>query len=92
MILGSGCLILIATALTVGEEHPGWFLGAAVLVLAALVVWHSRAFGYRCPSCGAEFSVSAWQDFVAPRLSETRYLTCPQCKRKDWARVMAKEK
>lgn len=91
-ILGIGCVALIAAALLVGKEHPLWFVGVAVAVLAALVVWHTRTFGYRCPSCGAQFEVSALRNFLAPNSAQSKYLTCPVCKRKDWAKVVAKRR
>jgi predicted RNA-binding Zn-ribbon protein involved in translation (DUF1610 family) len=89
-ILGAGCAVLIVAALWVGNERPLWFLGAAVVVMMGLIFWHSSRFGYRCPNCGTEFSVPPLQDFVALHAAGTKFLTCPQCKRKDWARMIAK--
>lgn len=91
-ILAIACGLLIAVAVYLGKDHPLWFAGAAVVVLAALVVWHSRAFGYRCDNCGAEFSATPVQDFLAPHFGEKKYLRCPGCGRKEWARVIARER
>jgi DNA-directed RNA polymerase subunit RPC12/RpoP len=89
-IMAVACGLLLAVAVYAGQNHPLWFVGAAVVVLAALVVWHSRAFGYRCDSCGIEFSATPWQDFLAPHHEEKKYLRCPRCGRKEWARIIAR--
>lgn len=89
-VLGAGCVVLVVAAVLVGNERPLMFLGAVVVVLGCLVIWHSSRFGYRCPNCGNEFSVAPVEDFLALHTAETKFLTCPGCKRKDWAKVIAR--
>ncbi len=91
-ILGLGCVGLIAAAMLLGDEHPMWFVGLAAVVLGALVLWHTRTFGYLCPGCGAQFRVTMLQNFLAPNMADSKYLTCPSCKRKDWAKVVARRR
>ncbi len=89
-ILAVACGLLIGVAIYIGQDHPLWFAGSAVVVLVVLVIWHSRAFGYRCESCGTQFSATPLQDFLAPHYAGKKYLRCPGCGQKEWAKVIAR--
>ena len=65
-----------------------------VIGLPLLVLWHARAFGYRCRSCGNEFEISVLVDFISPhgpgRDGGWNLLRCPKCGR--WTRAFVVRK
>ncbi len=66
----------------------------AGVVLATLVMWHSKTFAYRCTRCGEEFSISPLKDFVSPQgvgaKGGWKYLRCPRCNTRERAEVIKK--
>ena len=78
-------LAIFVAALAVGIAYlAAWgVVAVAVTGLGVLVWWHARRFGYRCPNCGAEFTVGPLADLVSPSVLKTRrpakQLKCPAC-------------
>jgi len=72
-----------------------WFFLVGV-VLALLVIWHTRTFAYRCKECGEEFEVSPVTNFVSPQGFSSdggwKYLKCPRCQKRERAVVLKKSK
>lgn len=71
------------------------WLALASAGMAWLVRWHARSFAYQCPACGEPFEISAWADFFGvnklTRRGPMKYLRCPACGERRWARVLVKE-
>jgi len=61
-------------------------------MLAILVRWHARTFGYRCAKCGHEFTIGAWTDFFSPHYPSKKFLRCPSCGKRSWADVLTQLK
>ena len=68
----------------------GIFLVLGCLIL--LVRWHTRTFGYKCLSCGNEFSIPVWKNFISPqgigKGGGWKLLKCPSCHKWSRAHVM----
>jgi DNA-directed RNA polymerase subunit RPC12/RpoP len=61
-----------------------------VVILIALVAWHSKKTTYKCPKCSKKFKISFLTDLISPHwiwCGSYKYLKCPNCKN----RVKAKE-
>jgi DNA-directed RNA polymerase subunit RPC12/RpoP len=67
-----------------------WLAAGVALPVFFLVRWHARTTAYRCPACRHEFAISAWTDFITPHLPGKKYVACPSCGKKGWARVLMK--
>jgi DNA-directed RNA polymerase subunit RPC12/RpoP len=53
-----------------------------VVLLLAVITWHSRTTVYSCPNCGANFNISPLTDLVSPHGTKGggwKYLRCPAC-------------
>ena len=76
---------------TAPDDLPlGLFFVLGCLLL--LVRWHTRTFGYKCLSCGKEFSIRLWKNFISPqgigKGGGWKFLKCPSCHKWSRARVM----
>ena len=65
-----------------------------LIVISALVYWHTVTRGFYCKACGHEFSISFWQNLSTANaiLTKKKFLTCPKCKNKDYMSELIKEK
>lgn len=92
LAIGAGAFLLLP------ELWPAW----VVLLVAgssALMLWHSRAFAYRCARCGQEFEISLLTELISPHGIGRdeggcwwgyKYLECPNCQRRSKAVGLAK--
>jgi len=92
-------LAISAAAFLLLPEY--WLAWGVLLVVASavLMLWHTRAFAYRCARCGEEFEISLLTNFVSPHgISRDedgswrgyKYLKCPNCDRRSKATGLAK--
>lgn len=88
-------VVIIAIIVTVGIGV--WWVATLTILggLTWLVHWHARNFGYRCPRCSAEFTVSEWSDLASPQAldpSGVKYLRCPECGQRAWMPVLRRRR
>lgn len=73
-----------------------WALIVVVLVVlvGVIVAWHTTKYGYRCSSCGHDFEISFLRNLTSPHVPTEdggqKYLRCPGCNEKAWARIVVK--
>jgi DNA-directed RNA polymerase subunit RPC12/RpoP len=60
-----------------------WVL-IVLIGLYLLVRWDAGNFGYHCPDCENDFTISVAHDFISPHSGNKKLLVCPQCKHKAW--------
>ncbi len=93
LVIVAGAMLLLDISRIVGGIL---LLVLAVVVLATLVIWHTKTFAYRCTKCGEEFSISPVKDFLSPQGVGTKggwkYLKCPRCQTRERAEVIKKIK
>ena len=67
-----------------------WYLWLLVIIIGILllVVWHAKNFAYRCPACGEFFEVSTLENFLGPNCLNKKYLKCPRCGKRGWAKIL----
>ncbi len=91
LIIVAGAMFLLDISRVIGGIL---LLVLAGVVLATLVMWHTKTFAYRCTKCGEEFSISPLKDFLSPQGVSSRggwkYLTCPRCHTRERAEVIKK--
>ena len=95
LIVGLFVLFLLAAAaVLVAYGNAAVFLAGFIVIVAValfvLVRWHAGATAYRCASCGHEFTISTTTDLISPHMIDTKYLRCPACHRRSWAKVLMK--
>ena len=88
---------IITLALYTLEEGP--ILGT-VVVISTIILVISLFYGlkleveagyYECKNCHHKFTAKYSKVLFAPHMSTTRYLKCPECNKKTWAKkVMSK--
>jgi len=83
-----GAIVVLARRL--GSAHPLVFLTGIAALLFALVSWHAARSAYRCPRCGAEFRLNAWQDFCSPNMVTSKYVCCPRCGKRSVMEVLTR--
>ena len=87
-------MVIVGTTFLDPEARPIWlaFWGAAVMAgaLFLLVRWHARTTAYRCPKCAAEFEIEPLKDFMSPHFFDRKYLRCPACGERAWAKEISK--
>ena len=86
--------IIIFSGFFIPEQYG--FVLWIFIVLAAiflLVLWHSSTMGFKCSSCGHEFTNSFWKDLwtINSSLFMKKYLTCPNCNHKDYVTEVIKK-
>lgn len=67
-----------------------WYFWLLIVVagLAFLVAWHAKNFAYICPNCGDVFEISVLDDLLGPSGVNKKYLKCPKCGKRAWAKIM----
>jgi len=60
--------------------------GILLLGLVLLVTWHSTNYAYVCKECKHNFRINFYKDLFAPQTTTTKYLKCPKCGKKTWAK------
>lgn len=60
----------------------------AAIILFILVRWHSRITAYICPRCHNKFTITPFIDFISPQGFTSKYLKCPNCGKRVWAKVI----
>lgn len=88
-LVAAACALIVTAALKIDDWGAAPFFAVTAIALAALVTWHARGFGYECPHCGERFQIGSVTDFLSPHTFSTKYLRCPRCGTRDWARVLA---
>lgn len=73
-------------------DKPLYALPVVFAMLFWLIWWHARNTAYRCDHCGHEFAVSAWRDAFSPHLMTSKYLKCPECGQRSWAKALVRER
>ena len=60
-------------------------IGFNVLLLCALIFFHSAQNAYVCPNCNKKFTISFFRDIVTLNNGKKgKYLECPYCHQKNW--------
>ncbi|WP_292465742.1 hypothetical protein [Methanolobus sp.] len=85
-------VIIVAVSFVLLPEN--WYLWGLIVALGTfqLISWHAKNFAYRCPNCGEVFEISPAADFLGPNGGTKKYLKCPNCSKRSWARILAKSK
>lgn len=85
-------LLLTAAAVLVAYGNAAVFVAGFIVIVAValyvLVRWHAGVTAYRCAACGHEFTISTTTDLISPHMIDTKYLKCPACHRRSWAKVL----
>lgn len=55
------------------------------LLLAWIVSWHCRYFGYECDKCGHKQTITFIKEFLTINLINRKYLKCEKCGK--WSRA-----
>lgn len=89
-ILAYSVMLITASALLLPEN---WLLWLAVIALGTylLIVWHTENYAYQCSNCGKSFGISVTANLLGPNGGTRKYLKCPECGRRSWARILAKK-
>lgn len=87
-------IILAINTLEEGFLLGAIICGATILVLVAAFIalkFEVDAGYYECKKCNHKFVPTYMQALNAPHMSTTRYLKCPKCHKRSWAKkVMSK--
>lgn len=62
----------------------------AIVGLVILALWHSKTYEYVCENCNNKFSIHALADLISPQGVTTKYVMCPKCHKRTWAKVIKK--
>ena len=65
-------------------------LFAMAVGLIGLAIWHARTTEYNCPNCGHQFDISWLIDLISPHVPDKKYLKCPSCHKRAWAKEISK--
>lgn len=95
LLLAAAAVVAVTTGIWLLPRHGEfwlllWTVTGVLIPMYFLVRWHARSTAYRCPSCGHEFEISAWTDFITPHVPGRKYVGCPSCGKKGWAKVLMK--
>ena len=89
---------LLSLACSTLEEGPklGAIIAASTTVFVLVAFYALKlevdAGYYKCKNCGHRFIPTYWAALWAPHFHTTRYLKCPECNNRSWAKkVMTKE-
>ena len=89
-------IIIITSIIFIPITWPIGFLVWLLIIVGGglfyLVRWHSKNTAYHCPNCHNEFEISGWEDFISPHAIDKKYLKCPYCGKRKWAKVLMKGK
>lgn len=85
------CIGLGLTA-TIGGFYPYAMLIIGIILLLALIYYHSSVNAYRCPGCHEKFEISFIKDmFSLNGGKKGKLLKCPYCKKRAWMKETFKE-
>jgi DNA-directed RNA polymerase subunit RPC12/RpoP len=84
LVVTAGAILLDAEPRAIWLAFWGTALAAEALFL--LVRWHARTTAYRCAKCAGEFGIEPLTDFISPHFFDRKYLRCPECGEKTWAK------
>jgi len=90
LLIGAVTTITVVGGVLMAESHPLWVVSIPMVLLLLLVYWHARDTAYRCPRCRNEFEISMLRDLVSPHMLTTKYLRCPGCGKRSWAKALVK--
>lgn len=82
----------VVIVLVVAREHVLYALPVVFVLMGALIWWHAENTAYRCGQCGHEFVVSMLKDAFSPHMWESKYLKCPACGERSWAKGLVRER
>ena len=91
LALGMATVAPMAIAVMVAPDKILFALPVVFALLGVLIWWHARRTAYHCRHCGHEFVVSVWKDAFSPHMWESKYLRCPECDKRSWARALVLE-
>lgn len=90
-----GIVLLAARTLKEGPLLTAIVAAASVVMLAALffaLKLEVDAGHYKCKKCGRKFVPTYRAVLLAPHMNTTRWLKCPECGKRSWAKkVLAEE-
>ena len=94
-LLLTGAVLVVTAVILVPLAWPlglvVWLAVFAAGGLFLLVRWHAHRTAYRCPACDYEFEISVLTDLKSPQIPDKKYLKCPQCGQRKWAKVLMKD-
>lgn len=76
---------------------PRYELGYIIwLVMAAIALYivkkkNSSSFAFICKNCSFNFTITTLQDIFSSRKLDTKFLKCPKCGKKTWAKETIKK-
>ncbi|UCF77982.1 MAG: hypothetical protein JSW03_07660 [Candidatus Eiseniibacteriota bacterium] len=83
-------MIVLFVAVALFAARQSWHIILLLILVGValyfLVTWHARTTGYGCAKCGHEFNITALTDLISPHVPGKKYLKCPSCHRRTWAR------
>jgi DNA-directed RNA polymerase subunit RPC12/RpoP len=89
---------IIYLAIFALKEGPllGTIVGVSTVIFVIVAFYALKleveAGYYKCNNCGHRFIPTYWAALWAPHFHTTRYLKCPECNNRSWAKkVMTKE-
>jgi len=101
VLLGTSAIFyigIIYLAIYTLKEGPllGTIVGVSTAVFVIVAFYALKlevdAGYYKCNNCGHRFIPTYWAALWAPHIHTTRYLKCPECSTRSWAKkVMTKE-
>ena len=89
--------IVALAAITLGEGVPFGIITVIATTLFVCVMFYDLkleidAGYYECKKCHHRFIPKYWPTFMSPHMGTTRYLKCPECGKRSWAKKrMTKE-
>jgi DNA-directed RNA polymerase subunit RPC12/RpoP len=93
-IIAAALVAIVGTIFLDPKFRAIWlsFWGTTMIAgaLFLLVKCHSRTTAYRCSKCAGEFEIEPLTDFISPHFFNRKYLRCPACGEKVWAREFSK--
>lgn len=57
------------------------FIGVCILIY-----WHSRNYAFICGCCNHKFTIGVFKGAMSIHSARVRYLKCPRCKKRTWAK------
>ena len=94
MALYIGIVLLASFALKEGPLLTAIVAAATVVMLAALffaLKLEVDAGHYKCKKCGHKFVPTYRAVLLAPHMNTTRWLKCPECGKRSWAKKVLEE-
>ena len=89
-----GSVLLAAHTLKEGPLLTAIVAAASVVMLAALffaLKLEVDAGHYKCKKCGRKFVPTYRAVLLAPHMNTTRWLKCPECGKRSWAKKVLEE-